>query len=109
VLVDLTRGSVAMGDDVDAPHLVTIEVPDHLFVDAVLRRMPRGYLPLIAGGQATWIARRVQGGEPLAVLAQQWDEPVLLGKVSAWSLEGHLHFEYAMQEDPNQVVQRLRA
>ncbi|OWY60195.1 hypothetical protein B7486_70480, partial [cyanobacterium TDX16] len=70
-------------------------------------RVPRGYLPMIVGGLATWVARG-KGGAPLAVLAQQWAEPVLIGKVSAWSLEGRLHFEYALQEDPNQVLTRLR-
>jgi hypothetical protein len=107
VLLDLTRGSVAMGDDADAPHRVTIEVHDQAFLSEVLRDLPRGYLPMIAGGKATWVVRG-RGGEPLAVMAQQWREPVLLGRVTAWSLEGHLHFEYAVQEDPNQVLARLR-
>ena len=82
---------------------------DQAFLAEVLRNLPRGYLPMIAGGEAAWVVRRRQGGEALAVMAQQWREPVLLGKVTARSLEGRLHFEYAVQEDPNAVLSRLRS
>ncbi|GAA2649949.1 hypothetical protein GCM10009864_12060 [Streptomyces lunalinharesii] len=50
--VHLTRGSVAMGDDVDAPHTETLDLPDAMPLrEAVTSVIKRGYLAPIAGAR----------------------------------------------------------
>lgn len=67
------RDSVAMGDDVDAPHERVVPLEDHASIGAVVEAMLRTpYLASIVGGRATWI---VEGARPLAVVAQQWAAP----------------------------------
>ena len=71
--VYLSRASVCAGDDVDAPHNKTIYVSDGMpILDILSLVSDSGYLPLIAGGKATWSA---SSNVPIAVLAQQWIKP----------------------------------
>lgn len=71
--VVIWRDSVAMGDDVDAPHERTVRARDDATIGAVLDALLRtSYLARVAGGQATWI---VEGERPVAVVAQQWAMP----------------------------------
>ena len=71
--VILQRASVAMGDDIDAPHTKEFEVPDGISVERIIKDYIRcGYLPIIAGGHATW---SVFSNIPLAIIAQEWIEP----------------------------------
>jgi len=66
--VFLTRDSVAAGDDVDAPHDMTITVPDGSSIEAIVATVAKsGYLASIRGGKATWVAT---SKIPLAVVAQ---------------------------------------
>lgn len=101
----VTRDSVAAGDDADAPHERHLRVDAGTPLDVIISHAASGYLALIAGGYATWVA--LLDGEPIAVLAQQWQCPRLLveparhrGAVSA----GHLHFAYEAQHDPDAVL-----
>jgi len=114
--VHLTRESVAAGDDADAPHPRTLEVPDGADLQAVLGAvLAARYLPSISGGLATWSA---SSGVPLAVLAQQWPAPRMLFLTRADLARLHrregalrLHFNYHTQLDPElvlQVLSRLR-
>ncbi|MFF4529376.1 hypothetical protein ACFY1P_08910 [Streptomyces sp. NPDC001407] len=112
--VILTRDSVAMGDDVDAPHEQRREFPDGLAaVEVITAVVADGYLPPIAGGRAVWVV--VSGADrSLAVVAQEWAEPRPLtdGWGDALPDEGspvRLHFRYLAQEDPEAVHGRLRA
>ena len=111
----VTRASVAMGDDVDAPHESTWEFPVDVAIGEVLARIMRDrYLATITGGRATWVVR-ASGGAALAVVAQQWKEPRLLAGghadlaalVAADGVVG-LHFDYLAQTDPEGVYDRLR-
>ena len=83
-------------------------------MDAVLREVARdGYLPLIAGGCATWIVRTDRGGTPLAVLGQRWtgwDEPTLIIEPSAEiaRVGSALFFEYRAQAEVSAVLDELR-
>ena len=105
--VKLTRDSVAMGDDCDAPHEKIIAVPDSASIREIIQVVLHSrYLAQIAGGKATWsVTSRI----PVAIVAQQWAEPKMLGDASVpRSLlfsEGMLvlHFAYHTQEDPNLV------
>ena len=50
----LTRDSVAAGDDVDAPHRRTVEVPPFADPAALVRHVAAGYLPAVAGRGHAW-------------------------------------------------------
>ena len=105
----ITRESVAAGDDVDAPRLRTGEISDDSSIEqliaACLKVSP---LPMISGGEATWCLSSLV---PLAVVAQQWEQPRPVWGVSrrieSLDLRGddlRLHFSYFAQHDPNDVL-----
>ena len=107
-----TRDSVAMGDDVDAPHEQRFSFPDSTSVEQAIDQIVKsGYLASVQGG-ATWSAvSRV----PVAVVAQTWtqsrpvswrpQEPRAL-KVEGGSIR--LHFNYNAQIDPEIVLEVLK-
>ncbi|WP_433478411.1 hypothetical protein ACQPZP_16060 [Spirillospora sp. CA-142024] len=102
-----------MGDDV-LPHAQTIELPPETSLARVVAHLlERHFLATIAGGKATWIL--VAGG-PLAVVAQQWDEPRFLvdpsRPIGSFAAEGggvSLMFRYWKQNDPDRVFEDLAA
>lgn len=116
VKVLLTRDSVAMGDDVDAPHHHAMALPAGLPLRAAVASVVSGgYLARIAGGRATWVLE-TDAGTPIAVTAQQWSEPRFLAPGEAAvadcaAEEGTVrwHFRYLAQEDPAAVFDRLGA
>jgi len=106
------RDSVCAGDDVDAPHELSLTFPS----DASLQNLAdlllaQRYLASISGGQATWI---LESTRPLAVFAQQWPHPRFLmapdtpltSLVDPEALP-HLQFRYQCQADPEQVFNCL--
>ncbi|MFE0171361.1 hypothetical protein ACFWZ2_03525 [Streptomyces sp. NPDC059002] len=113
--VHLTRDSVAMGDDAYAPHAETMELPDGMPLREAVTAVGKGrYLASIAGGAATWVLTGADG--PIAVVAQQWNEPRLLhsgpsAPTSPATDERavHWHFRYLAQRDPDAVYDELRA
>ncbi|MBV6699116.1 hypothetical protein [Kitasatospora aureofaciens] len=113
--IELTRDSVAMGDDADAPHTSSLEVPQDASVRQALAAIgvPRAYLATIMSDRATWIAR-AGDGTALAVVAQQWPEPRLLpageGPLARFADPAgtvRLDFEYRQQNDPDAEYERL--
>ncbi len=106
-IVRLTRDSVCAGDDLDPPHEQQIEVSaDSTAVDIINAVLRCGYLPKIAGGKATWVAKC--DDRTVAVIAQQWTSPSFLRvqpvlKDSTVSV----HFDYQAQVDPDAVVRGL--
>jgi hypothetical protein len=106
-----TRDSVAMGDDINAPHSKNFEFSDDLpILDVLLAILRSGYLASIQGGKATWSAH---SNIPLAVLAQQWDclkslisEPITDLDVRNSIL--HIHFSYHCQVDPEIFYKTVR-
>ena len=107
----LTRDSVAMGDDLDAPHAQQRTFPDGLALREVVGAIvDGGYLARIAGGRATWVLRAGDAAVAVAVVAQQWGEPRLLtdSQQAAGAFAGpdgtvRLHFGYLAQQDPEAV------
>ena len=108
-----TRDSVAAGDDVDAPHPVTVTVPNGLSVEELLHEATVATkLPTIAGGCATWcVSSRV----PLQVIAEQWSAPRAvrfltpkLTELDASDAEVRFHFSYFAQMEPQVVLEVLR-
>lgn len=103
--VYVSRGSVAAGDDVDAPNARLLSVPDGTEpVDIIKNIVQSGYLPSIAGGHATW---SVTSHILLAVVAQQWSEPrMFMARQDVLDYEQgtlRLYFNYHAQIDPETV------
>jgi hypothetical protein len=113
MMVSVDRSSVAMGDDA-LPHAQTIDVQAGTpLADVITYLLETHFLALIAGGEATWI---LVADRPLAVVAQQWDEPRFLvdssRPISSFSAGGRgvsLMFRYWRQHDPDQVFEELAA
>jgi hypothetical protein len=108
--VRLTRDSVAMGDDCDAPHERIITVPDSAGMQEIIETvLGCHYLARISGGQATW---SVASGGHIAVVAQQWPTPKMLPEAELVRPNYSngtllLHFTYYAQENPDTVYQGL--
>jgi hypothetical protein len=107
----LTRDSVAMSDDFDAPHNFLFNVDDNASVASVIQTVCNSrYLAAISGGKATWAA---VSKITLAVLAQQWRSPKLLLPVPPITTLDFadnvlsLHFRYYTQQDPDLVYDQL--
>ncbi|MET9399815.1 hypothetical protein [Kitasatospora sp. NPDC002965] len=113
-MVRLTRDSVAMGDDTDAPHAAELALREGATVhEAGVALLAARYPASVSGGRATWVLT-VDGGAPLAVLAQQWAEPRALpgadGPLARFaSADGavRLHLVYRTQRDPDAEWSRL--
>ncbi|MEU5002258.1 hypothetical protein [Streptomyces sp. NPDC021622] len=122
----LTRASVAAGDDHDAPHEDTRDLPAGMPLQEVVATVAKsGYLASIAEqittstgtaivkADATWVL--TSAGSAIAVVAQQWNEPLLL---THWDSElasladgdgvVHWHFDYLCQQDPFAVYDELK-
>jgi hypothetical protein len=102
----VSRRSVAAGDDFNAPNSESLSVPDGTDLREIVRGIAQsGYLPGIAGGQATW---SVTSNVPVAIVAQQWAEPRMLDPLSLNELDRkdgvlRLYFNYHAQIDPETV------
>ena len=74
--ITIWRDSVAAGDDADAPHELLLEVtPQTTLQEITDYVLGKSYLASISGGRATWT---LQSERPLAVIAQQWEQPHFL-------------------------------
>jgi hypothetical protein len=109
----VTRDSVSAADDARAPHARRLSLPDQWTWKELVGRVWReSRLPRIEGGMATWA---LSSGIPLAVVAQQWQEPRVLFRVDAererldaGDGELRLHWSYFAQLDPELVLEVLR-
>ncbi|TWP46866.1 hypothetical protein FKR81_34220 [Lentzea tibetensis] len=100
--VRVTRDSVAMGDDTNAPHLMFLELLGDPTIEIAVRNVLEcPYLATIQGGEATWLV--VADGTVHAVVAQQWEAPRwITGRDVRAPAE--IHFRYLRQEDPEAVL-----
>lgn len=110
VEVGLTRDSVCMADDIDAPHGGTVLVPGNASPIAIVTAIQRsGYLAYV-GPDATWSVR-IGAAEILFGtrhgLDFAWpvaDEPAIpAGDI------GPLFLAYHRQTDPEELLRRMRA
>ncbi|MBL1319962.1 MAG: hypothetical protein COA63_002720 [Methylophaga sp.] len=106
--IHLTRDSIAMGDDVDASHFHTIELPENVtIIEIVGAIINSNYLASIAGGKASW---SLVSNNPIAIIAQQWSQAKILPQFNH-SLGSLLkdaggykcHINYHAQLDPDIV------
>jgi len=109
--IQVSRDSVAAGDDIES-HDVYFDVDEEQNLAEFIQRMVGvSYLASIGGGLATWVVRAGRGGAPLAIVAQQWAEPVLLLDQSTVvkAIGDELHFSYLAQRDPQKVLEQVTA
>jgi hypothetical protein len=107
----LSRDSVAAGDDVES-HDQDVDVDERRNLATFLQMTIRdGYLPIISGGKATWVAMSGRRGKPLAVVAAQWKSPQLVVDfgTEVGAIGDSLHFRYLTQRDPQEVLDEMRA
>lgn len=109
----VTRDSASAGDDHSAPHARGFSVPDDWSWETLVHQAwLLSDLPKIAGGKATWA---LSSNIPLAVAAQEWDEPALIWRseedrdaLDKSENEIRLHWTYFAQLDPDIVLGILR-
>ena len=110
-----TRDSVAMGDDIDAPHEQYFSFPDSTSIEQAIEKIVSSdYLASVQGG-ATWSA---VSGIPICVVSQRWSQPraVSWQPIEPSSLQVRngvigVHFNYHTQIDPEivlEVIKRLK-
>jgi hypothetical protein len=113
--IRIDRDSVHAGDDLE-PHMQSIAAGLDLSVGDLLQQIRSdGYLPRVAGGQATWIVRSsADSSRPIGVLAQQWPQVELLVPADL-PLREHfgesapsLYFSYWCQASPRLVLEAIR-
>jgi hypothetical protein len=111
--IKLTRESVSMGDDIDAPHFLEIEIQPNWTILEILKYILKlNYLPQIYGGKATW---SVAINEPIAVLSQEnFENPMLIclpdyphRETMGFVNIEHIHFNYHDQKEPEEVYEVL--
>jgi hypothetical protein len=78
-LITAYRDSVCAGDDIES-HDRPFTAPPHASISELIRLATNACgLPGISGDKATWIVKAGgRDGKPIAVVAQQWEEPRLL-------------------------------
>lgn len=107
-----TRDSVAMGDDVDAPHERNFSFREPTSVEEAIDQIVNsGYLANVQGG-ATW---SVVSNVPVSVVAQAWDRSRAVSwqpqKLTSLKVDDgcvRLHFNYHAQIDPEIVLEVLK-
>ncbi len=112
--LELTRDSVAIGDDIDAPHFKELVIDENATsLDLARQVLGMRYLANIGIGEATW---SVSADIPVAIIAQQWEEPKLVNPVNATIKELakggdclKVHINYHCQEDPEQILEELKS
>lgn len=74
----------------------------------LLNKIKDEYLPRnIQGGKATWVVK--SGDKPIAVIAQEWDEPRILHDGQIEESECLLlHVEYLAQNDPEAIYKEYK-
>lgn len=111
VRLHLSRDSVASGDDVDS-HDRDVDVDERCSLATFIQMTVRdGYLPIISGGKATWVAMSGRNGKPVAVVAADWTKPELIvgSRTEVCSIGDSLHFRYLTQRDPQELLDEMRA
>jgi hypothetical protein len=111
MLIEVTRDSVAAGDDLDPPHRYRLDLPEGASIASVVEAVLRApYLPSILGGRATWVlsAGPEMSGEPVAVAAFQWSAPRYLVDPAGEFTATALHCHYWAQHKPDAVYEAVR-
>jgi hypothetical protein len=117
IRIELTRESVCMGDDVNAPNKSIINLTEsETLLNLTKYIFNENYLANISGGKATWVMK-INNDKNIAVLAQQWSEQKYLinGKtpIKNFLINNSnnilkIHFDYLAQQNPEIKYQELK-
>lgn len=111
--VILTRDSVAIADDIAAPHSKEIKIQSNWKIRDILDCITSlNYLPTIKDGKATW---SVATDNPLAIITQEnTNSPLLIchpdyphQETKGFINIKRIHFNYHNQQDAKQVFDVL--
>jgi len=112
--IAIDRDSVHAGDDLIS-HANSVKLDPTATLGTVLEAIQAmHYLPSISGDEATWII--CASGQPIGVLAQQWEAPKLVVPIESpvtqvFGADEPLlfFFRYWCQTDPHVVFSRIAA
>ena len=90
VSVRLTRDSVCAGDDCDAPHEKTIEMPSFTDPQAFANHLSASYIPSVAGVGHTWDC--LLNGNIVGTISTKGFRTKL--REVHYEEENHVHFRY---------------
>jgi len=114
LILAIDRDSVHEGDDLIS-HANSVKLDPTATLGTVLEAIQAmHYLPSISGDEATWII--CASGQPIGVLAQQWEAPKLVLPIESpvTQVFGEdepllFFFRYWCQTDPHVVFSRIAA
>lgn len=114
LILAIDRDSVHAGDDLIS-HANSVKLdPTTTLRTALEAIQTMHYLPSISGDEATWII--CASGQPIGVLAQQWEAPKLVVPIESpvTQVFGEdepllFFFRYWCQTDPHVVFSRIAA
>ena len=92
VTIHMTRDSVAMGDDIDAPHARVVEVPAVTDPVALVNRLYPGYLAGVCGVMHSWSC--LLNGHRIATIKGNGRCVQATVEAVAYEAENHVHFVY---------------
>mgnify|MGYP003440022659 CR=1 FL=1 len=116
--ITLQRDSVSMGDDINAPHQVEIQIGLEITLKEGLEQLiSRKYLAGVVTGEAMWSLEN-SSGKVIAIYAQQWRKIEYLSDINV-SVDDivaqrhvdygyHLFFRYHQQIDPQLFLQKQK-
>lgn len=108
--VVLTRNSVCMADDMDAPHSGTVQVPGDTSPITIVKAIQRSDYLAYVGPNATWSVR-IGAAEILFGVRHGLDFAWPVADEPGVQVRdiGPLFLAYHKQTDPNELLRRMRA
>lgn len=111
--VVLTRDSVCMGDDVDAPHEAEWELDGKVTMQDLLEQAAGYCLPMQSACWVAYLGYNRADGEPVALFAPQWPRPRMLsaldaaGQLGTHSGKVEIFWAYRSQVDPESLWRQM--
>lgn len=112
LIIYMDRTSVCLGDDME-DHKQIMKIKQNCSVIELSKFIKIKYLPKIGGGNATWVLE--YNKEKIAVIAQQFDNPLLLINnkrvkelVANEDKTPTFFLDYKAQEDPYITLEKIK-
>jgi hypothetical protein len=109
----LTRDSVNMSDDINAPNEKGISISENATLEELTKTIIiNKYLPSIQNGKASWVLNF--GNKPIAIIAEEWKEAKFLVDKDKFIYEFTkpepkvgFYLNYLAQKDPTEIFDTL--
>jgi len=99
IMFRLTRDSVCMADDVDAPHEKFVELPSAIDPMILALKAANEYLPKVSGNNHIWTC--LLNSKPIATLHGNFPcKPQVLVKTLGYQEDNIIHFSYESASHP---------